>query len=430
MTDYIISSPSNTSLSGVLRDAKLSFSLENRTFFRGNGYFAGKILDSNNHPQEGATVQIWHRATNSLVGTTVTDDNGDYTFVNVPVGEMFDLIAIDPTGKWERKVSSSRYPQSGWYPDLTMTTRGRYLYDLGEKVNQDARGFGGNGSYAYTIDNSTEGLICDGSSGHITSDPLSVSGEIIEYNVTVGDGSGKTLSKPMSFKTYDDPYHSSVVSLMHFDGLYSPTVFTDELNNSWVRGGTPVISNASPIFGVGSYYSSSTSANRITWTCGSAPVLGDGDFTLECWFIPKVLTSASQWLGIVNRRVSNTNASWSLYQDQNNAGINFGITFTGQVTDLTYSKWTTPLVLNTIYHLAVCRVDNIITLYVNGEAGNTIDVGTSAEYKSTNSIVLGALDTSGGASSINGYIDEMRITQGVARYTSNFTPPTAPFTLN
>jgi hypothetical protein len=32
-----------------------------------------------------------------------------------------------------------------------------------------------------------------------------------------------------------------------------------------------------------------------------------------------------------------------------------------------------------------------------------------------------------GTSSANGYLDDVRITKGYARYTSAFTPPTAPF---
>jgi hypothetical protein len=36
-------------------------------------------------------------------------------------------------------------------------------------------------------------------------------------------------------------------------------------------------------------------------------------------------------------------------------------------------------------------------------------------------------DTEGTASYFSGYIDELRITKGVARYTANFTPPTAAF---
>jgi hypothetical protein len=41
--------------------------------------------------------------------------------------------------------------------------------------------------------------------------------------------------------------------------------------------------------------------------------------------------------------------------------------------------------------------------------------------------IIGADGNSPTANRLNGYVDDYRITKGVARYTSNFTPPTAPF---
>jgi hypothetical protein len=43
----------------------------------------------------------------------------------------------------------------------------------------------------------------------------------------------------------------------------------------------------------------------------------------------------------------------------------------------------------------------------------------------TSSSWIGAVSASVG--NFNGYIDDFRITKGFARYTANFTAPTAPF---
>lgn len=82
---------------------------------------------------------------------------------------------------------------------------------------------------------------------------------------------------------------------------------------------------------------------------------------------------------------------------------------------------------NTWQHLAVVRSSGIVTLYVNGVASGTanwsgINAGNNATFS------IGA--AFGNARFANGYIDDLRITKGVARYTANFTPPSSAFPLS
>ena len=82
----------------------------------------------------------------------------------------------------------------------------------------------------------------------------------------------------------------------------------------------------------------------------------------------------------------------------------------------------------TWYHVAMTRDSSAnLKLFINGtQAGSTATSHTTDFSK--NEWHLGALnaDASGGRA-LTGYMDEIRITAGVARYTSNFTAPTQPF---
>ena len=79
------------------------------------------------------------------------------------------------------------------------------------------------------------------------------------------------------------------------------------------------------------------------------------------------------------------------------------------------------------YHIALVRNgtgSNNLTAYINGTATGT--TATLTENLTDTSINIGAV-AGGGVAQLNGYIDDLRITKGYARYTANFTPPTAAF---
>jgi hypothetical protein len=80
----------------------------------------------------------------------------------------------------------------------------------------------------------------------------------------------------------------------------------------------------------------------------------------------------------------------------------------------------------TWYHIAVCKSGSSTKMFVNGtQAGST--------YTDTNNYVAGVNRPrigSGGdvaGNYFSGYIDDLRITKGYARYTASFTPPTSAF---
>ena len=217
-----------------------------------------------------------------------------------------------------------------------------------------------------------------------------------------------------------DQYWSNVVLAVQGDGANAATTVHNKVTGTAATvGGNAQLSTAAKVYGASSLVFDGA-GDYFSFPDSESWNLGAGDFTIECWYRPSTLTGASQWRGLVGQRNNNaSNGSWVLFVNQNNTGFGFNYNVSGTSgTDVLFGS---PLTVGQWYHVAVSRVG--ATLYCAVDGVVETKTGTaSAFYNSTAVLSLGRLDSSTSAGFLNGYLDDIRITKGIARYTSNFTP--------
>ena len=156
------------------------------------------------------------------------------------------------------------------------------------------------------------------------------------------------------------------------------------------------------------------------YSTSQATIFGTGNFTIEFWIYFNIVNNGTVKY-IYDMRNSGATSSSFLAQEAssawsywNGAGTEISTGFTSSTFSAT--TWT---------HVAICRSSGVTKFFVNGTQTNSV-VDTSNYANST--LVVGARYNY--ANELNGYIDDLRITKGYARYTSNFTPPTAALETN
>lgn len=148
--------------------------------------------------------------------------------------------------------------------------------------------------------------------------------------------------------------------------------------------------------------------------------LGAGDFTLDGWaYINAVPAPYATIVGNLN----DPSYGWRvIVSPEMNLVLNGYWTGQTTITESVDAK----VPMNQWFHWAVVRSGNTVTTYVNGATAVTrtaTSMGTVND--STSSLELGG--TIGAYWPWPGYIDSVRITKGVARYTGPFTAPTSEF---
>jgi hypothetical protein len=179
------------------------------------------------------------------------------------------------------------------------------------------------------------------------------------------------------------------------------------------------ISTAQSKFGSSSMYFDGT-GDQLILPASENFEFGSGNFTVECWVY--ITGTSGSIINYSNGQTSNSNFCWELYQSSSSA-----IQMTIVEGSTVYSASSSSFTLNAWNHVAGVRNGNTLTIYVNGTAGGTTASVTNVSITRRSGVTAKVSGYNNATGMITGYIDDLRITKGIARYTANFPTPVAAF---
>jgi hypothetical protein len=207
-----------------------------------------------------------------------------------------------------------------------------------------------------------------------------------------------------------DPYFSNISLLLHMDGTGNTFVDSSPIPKTITAFGNATQSTAQSKFGGKSLYLDG-SGDYLTIP---QIAFGTSDFVLECWLYFNSISGL--FTGIYEGRPGVNGAYPTLILNGSSIAWFTGQGFQITGPSLSPGQW---------YHVAVARASGSTRMYLNGtQVGSTY--ADSTNYTASATTWIG---NAAGNFSMNGYIDDLRITKGSARgYTGATIPvPTAAF---
>jgi len=332
----------------------------------------------------GGGAPIWTNSTSNSDGfsSVYVTSSGTVALGKVGVNEV---------------VSTATVVRNAWNHFATVRSGSTvYLYLNGAQI--------ASGAASTYLDTSTAKPLQIGQSNQ--SSPSALTGYFSGYRaVSSALYTGSTYTIPTSVPTAI----SGTTLLLNFA---NSGIFDSTAKNVLETVGNAQVSTTQAKWGTTSMYFDGTGDNLYTIN----PCLPrSGDFTLEMWIYP---TSTSGYQLIYSQFTSgSTDGNFELLWDEFNE--KFNVNFRGATLLTSSSTYS----LNAWHHLAIVRSGSTFTMYVDGAsaatATNSDTILQTASYVGTRSL---------GDGYFAGYIDDLRITRGYARYSgSTYTVPTAAF---
>lgn len=214
-----------------------------------------------------------------------------------------------------------------------------------------------------------------------------------------------------------DPYFANVTLLMHMEGVDGGTSFVDETGKTFDASGSVEISTSESVFGGASANFFGSGGMLLCGTANTEFALNQEDFTIE-FRVYKTRNGVPETMVAIG---PNGESGFGIGSIGTGSASKIKMALAGSGYVVLEDPDDTPLL--EWVAVAVTRASGVFRLFVNGVLKDT-----RTELRAFNSgpCVIGTW-----VDYVNfrllGYIDELRITKGVARYTADFTPPTEPF---
>lgn len=217
------------------------------------------------------------------------------------------------------------------------------------------------------------------------------------------------------------PPPKPVVYLLHFDGTNGSTTFINSGGGGQtVTAGGSALSTTSPKFGTASLSVPGGGSYAVSQWGASVDL--DALWTIEAWVKAASATVHHAWLSFFETDFSGTRGALRMDPD---GTVKLYDQSGAQLTSLSMGSYAA----GTWSHRAIVRNGSTVTTYKDGVSQASANIGSTPLFDGGvgRYLFIGTSIENVPDDYFDGYIDEFRLTNTVAIYTANFTPPTAPF---
>jgi hypothetical protein len=215
-----------------------------------------------------------------------------------------------------------------------------------------------------------------------------------------------------------DPNWASTTALLHFNGTNGSTAITDNASTprTWTAFGAASLNTSQYKFGISSILFNGTTSYMTSAAAADFTFVTTGDYTVEWWSYFDTTTGSN----IVSNR-SGTAGYMFAVSAVNSTTISpsYQIWDSGGTRYFSSANINVPTSTGVWFHTAFVKVGTTFNTYLNGVLAGTF---TTAAQPAVTSNPINMGRDPGGPTYVRGFMDDFRVTLGIARYTSTFYP--------